>query len=68
MTYFDRPAHQRNEVLRVHKAHPEYSAREITFELGVSYASVRSIVSRQKLSMPSFFARRRIVGPLKVKP
>lgn len=68
MTYISRPAHQRNEVLRLHRLHPEWSGKEITFAMGASFASIRSVVSRRKLALPSFFERRKITGPLKVRP
>lgn len=57
----------RADVERVNREHPDWSSKEIAAELDASYAYVRSTVSRAKLTVPSFFARRKIVGPLMVK-
>ncbi len=55
-------------TLIMHKNQPDWSVIEIAAKLGVSTNSVRCVLYRHKLTAPSFFGRRAIVGKIKAKP
>ena len=61
MTRFPRH-HVEDRTLAVHQISPELSAVEIADKLKVKANSVRYVLYRHKIIVPSFFARRRLGG------
>jgi hypothetical protein len=60
-----------DRVIALHRLHPEWSSKELALVLGCSWGYVRSTLLRNRLVVPSGFARRRIIPGLRearVKP